>query len=104
MRSSKKEYFHKNFHKIKSNIKRTWKVINSLLKPKSVLKKSQITSIIEGDIEYSYPQDIENALNSFYAPDGRNISNSFDSDNHYTASSSIVSSFYFELTTDSEIY
>ena len=79
-------------------------MINSVLKPKSVLKKSQITSIIEGGIEYSNPQDIANELNSFYASVGRNLSNSFDSDNHYTASSSIVNSFYFKLTTESEIF
>ena len=74
------------------------------MKPKSVLKKSQITSIKEGGIEYSNPQDIANALNWFYASVGRNKSNSFDISNHYTAISSIVNSFYFKLTTVSEIY
>ena len=74
------------------------------LKPNSVLKMSQITSKIESGIEYSDPQDIANALNSFYASVGRNISNSFDSDNHFTASASTASSFYFKLTAESEIY
>ena len=68
------------------------------------LKKSQITSIIEGGIEYSKPQDVATAFNSFCASVGRNTSNSFDSDNHYTASSPIVNSFYFKLTTESEIF
>ena len=78
-------------------------MINSVLKPKSVLKKSQTTPIIEGGIEYSNPQDFANALNSFYASVGRNVASSFDSGNHYTASSSMVNSFYFELTLESEI-
>ena len=78
-------------------------MINSVLKPKSVLKKSQITAIIEDGVEYSNPQDIANALNSFYASVGINLSNSFETDNQYTANSSIVNSFYFKLTTESEI-
>ena len=54
-------------------------MINSVLKPKSVLKKSQM---LKGGTEYSKPQD---------------------SDNHYTASSSMVNSFYFKLNMEPEI-
>ena len=42
IRASKKEYFHQLFHEIKSNIKRTWKVINTFLKPKSVLRSLRL--------------------------------------------------------------
>ena len=79
-------------------------MIDSVMKPKSVLMKSQITSTIEDGVEYSNPPDIANALNSFYASAGRNLSNSFDIDNHYIASSSLVNSFYFKLTPEFEIY
>ena len=48
----KKLYYHEFFDKIKSKIKRTWKVINSVIKRYSVFKKSQITSKIEGGIQY----------------------------------------------------
>ena len=47
------------------------------MKPKCVLKKSQITSVLEGGIEYSNPLDGANELNSIYASVERNISNSF---------------------------
>ena len=63
---------------------------------------SQITSITESNKEYSNTQNIANALNSFCASAGRNISNSYDSDDYYTASSSMVNSFYLKLTTESE--
>ena len=77
--------------------------MNSVLKPKSVLKMSQITSITESNKEYSNTQNIANALNSFCASAGRNISNSYDSDDYYTASSSMVNSFYFKLNMEPEI-
>ena len=77
-------------------------MINSVLKPKSVLKKSQITSIIESGTEYSNLLVIANALNSFYASVVRNLSNSFDTYNHHTSSSAIVNSFYLKLTMESE--
>ena len=69
----------------------------------SVLKKSQITSIIEGGFEYSNLQDIANTLNSFYASVWKNISNLIDTDDQYAANSSIVYSFYFKPTTETEI-
>ena len=78
-------------------------MINSVLRPKSVSKNSQITLSIEDGVEYSSPQDIANLHNSFYASVGRNIPNPFNTDNQYTASSLMVNSFYFKRTTESEI-
>ena len=74
---AKKNYYYNLLESIKTDIKKTWGVINKLLKPRNGQNKKQIASLKFGDNMHSDSQSISNILNEHFASVGRSISNAF---------------------------
>ena len=58
--------------------KRTWKQINSIIRPNRINKKNIRYKICENDITYVTKHDISNVLNSYFVNIGKRISESMD--------------------------
>ena len=64
----KREYYHKLFDKVKSNLKGTWKVINNVLnktKKKSSCKKLRKNNVLTED-----KQNLANIFNDYFSEIG----------------------------------
>ena len=77
VRWTKQNYYQNLLMDIRKNIKKTWNVINSLLKPDKNSCRKDISCIIFEDELYSDPQSIANILNDNFASVGSNIASSF---------------------------
>ena len=72
VRWTKSNYYHNLLIEIKKNIKKTWNVINSLIKPSHNSCKKEISSILFEDELYSDNQSVANVLNNHFASVGSN--------------------------------
>ena len=73
IRTSKSNYFRAKFGDYKNNIKVTWKIINSIIRPNSKQKKEQIQSLIVNNNTITENRNIADALNNFFVNVGINI-------------------------------
>ena len=92
------------FNKVKTDIKKTWNVINTLLKPNFSTTKNHIKVINYLGTSYTDNQSIANCLNTHFASVGANISNSLP--NHDEQSFDFpcsVNSMFFRATNPAEI-
>ena len=76
IRNAKQSYYDTLFDGIRSDIKKTWNIINSILKPDSQSKKCSINKIVHQGISHNNAESIANCLNSHFSSIGANISNS----------------------------
>ena len=98
-RSSKRAYYENKFSEYKTDLKQTWKVINSILRPRNDQCKQPLKKIIIANCEYSENQDIANILNDYFVKVGKNIADSISTNENdhlkYLANNSFVNSLYF---------
>ena len=101
---SKKRYLTNLLDSIKSNMKKTWSVLNGLLKPKLNNNISHIKSILLEGTVFEDGAQIGNLLNHHFSTIGSKISQSFEPSDHFIASSSsILNSFFFHRVTPNEV-
>ena len=97
---SKKLYLSNLLDSIKSNMKKTWSVLNGLLKPKLNRNQNYIKSLLLNGMIFNDNQDISRILNEHFSTIGSKISQSFGHSSHFISSfSSIPNSFFFFGTT-----
>ena len=104
---AKKNYYYNLLESIKADIKKTWGVINKLLKPKNCQNKKQIASLKLGDNMHSDSQSISNILNDHFASVGGNISNAFAGNNNANSYDNVPyqpTHMTFENTTAYEVF
>ena len=78
IRQAKISYHNRTFQRFKSDILKTWKSINKIIRP-NYSKKTLIDSLLVGDELTNNPDLIVNHCNDFFTSVGRNISNSIGS-------------------------
>ena len=108
---AKKNFYLKRFNDCKSDMKKTWCIINSVFKSKSNFKSKQIESIIFNNETYTANSDIASAFNNHFASIAKRIedslpgnsSNGNTTDDTSFSSSGIPNSFFFRPTCESEI-
>ena len=89
----------------KMDCKKTWKIINDLIK-KNTCKQSLSSSFIQGDIEISNPNVIANKFASYFTNIGNNLSKAIPATNKNFKSyldRNFVDSFFMNPTTPDEI-
>ena len=97
---AKKLYLSNLLRSIKSNMKRTWSVLNGILKPNLNRNQNYIKSILLNGEIFEDGRDISRLLNEHFSTIGSKISRSFDPCDHFISSfSSIQNSFFFYGTT-----
>ena len=103
IRNSRKKIYDNLFKSVKSNLNKTWAIINSVLKPTQTLNKSTIKKLIVNDQTYEQDHDIVRLLNEHFASVGRTNAESFPEASQSENVSHIQNSFYMRNTTASEI-
>ena len=106
IRIAKEKYFEDKFDAYKSNIKRTWNLINKLINPSSNSNKCTIEKVIYNNVHISDKDEIASAFNHFFVNVGSEIANSIDShpDNHKMyLQGNYPNSFFFSPVSDVEV-
>ena len=105
IRLNKKIYYKNLLISVKSDIKKTWKIINSVLKPDQTRKKVNVKSLFHDNILYESNEDIANTFNSYFSSIGHQIASSFHSNanNNINNIHSISNSLFFRSTSKLEI-
>ena len=106
IRLAKTKYFENKFNEFKSDAKKTWKLINSLVKPSSNSKKSIIDQIVSNGTMIYNKYDIASSFNSFFVNIGSDIANSINSHNNdhkVYLQGDYPHSFFFSPVTSVEI-
>ena len=105
IRLKKKMYYKNLLINVKSDIKKTWNIINSVLKPDQTRKKLNIKSLLHNNILYESNEGISNTFNSYFASIGSQIASSFHSNNNNSISNihSISNSLFFRNISENEI-
>ena len=99
IRLSKQTYYANKFFEYKEDIKRTWKVINNILKPRNYSFNRSVKKIIVDDTEYTHNVDIANKINDYFVNVGKKIAEGINAndDDHlkYLTNNNFVQSFFF---------
>ena len=107
IRIAKKKYFEHKFNSVKSDIKKTWKLINNILNSKRK-KQVSIKKIVENGAIHSDPISICNSFNNFFVDVGRNIAESVKSNPNdhlkFLSDVNIPNSFFFQPVSPREIF
>ena len=104
IRKAKKLYFGDLFIQLRNNIRKTWSVISSVLKPFHQTQKNKgIKSIIFDNVIYERDEDISNLLNEHYSTIGKKISESFSSSNLPCNAHHVTNSLYLQRTSALEV-
>ena len=106
IRTSKERYFDNKFKDFQYNIKRTWKIINNILRPKSLHNKTTIINIICDGVIHSTDDDITECFNNFFVNVGPNIADNIPRtvktiDNYLAGN--YMQSFYFGPVTSNDV-
>lgn len=102
-RKSKISFYETMFSSIKTDLSRTWAVINSILKPTKNVTKDDIKSLIVNNRVYERDQDIAEILNEHFSSVGKKISESFTEPRPIHNGTHITNSFYFRDVTGVDI-
>ena len=81
IRTAKKSYFHNLLNSVKSDTKKTWKIINNIIRSKQINNKTEIKSISHDNEIITNSYDIASKFNSHFISIGKKISDSIDSNN-----------------------
>lgn len=108
IRIAKRKYYDRIFDEVKGDIRKTWKIINSVLKPKNYDLKRVIKKLNFEGREYSDDSDISHIFNSFFSTIGSNIAETFGDvgDDHktYTSRDRICNSFFLSPVSSNDIF
>ena len=107
IRAAKKSHFSRRFVQCKDNLKKTWRLINSVIKPNHELKVKTIVKLIDGESIYSDPLHIAEKFNVDFANVGRRIAESCPTvgDNFaYWLSGNYCSSFQYSPLSSSDVF
>ena len=106
LRERRKAYFANQFECVKGDIKRTWSLINNVIKPNVVKKRGNIKELRIGDDIVCDSKRIANEINNFFSTIGSSIANSLPPPNfdyrHYLRGD-YVNSFFLPLTTTDDV-
>ena len=105
IRVAKKRYFDNKFQQCTRDIKQTWNLINSVLRPGK--NKSSLHKIIHNDSEITDPAQIANAFNLHFSSIGNKLKNDLPSENtknfSYFLPASNPNSIFFSPSTPEEV-
>ena len=76
IRDARKNYYELKFAQCKNDMKKTWRLINNIIKPGYRLNKQSIAKIIDDEVELSDPMHIAEKMNFEFANVGRKIAES----------------------------
>ena len=71
VRTAKKFFYKNEFDKFRNNAKKSWHVLNNLMGRDK--KRSQITSILDGNNELTDKRDIANKFADYFGTIGQNL-------------------------------
>ena len=101
---AKNNYFTNLLNNVKSDMKKTWSTLNTLLKPNSDKSTSHIDKIICNNVTIDNNLDICNLFNNHFSSIGSRISSSFSgSHDAFVPASRINNSFFFRPVTSNDI-
>lgn len=102
IREAKRKYYARTFETFKSDIKRTWSIINNSLKTNS---KQQQSKFIINDVTTTDPDEIANGFNNYFINIGVTIADQIQSTRHFSEylTSPATSHFNFNLVNEDEI-
>ena len=101
---SKLEFFSRQLNQVKGNMKRTWNIINGLLKPCTNRKMPNIRSLLINNQQIFGNDQISNSLNQHFSTIGSTISNSFPgTSNRASPSRTIPNSLFFRPCTANDV-
>ena len=101
---SKLEFFSRQLNQVKGNMKRTWNIINGLIKPNKNRKIPNIKSLLINNQQIFGNDQICNSLNQHFSTIGSSISNSFSGTyNRSPPSSTLRNSFFFRPCTTNDV-
>ena len=104
IRSAKKIYYEKKFNDCSGNLRRTWKLINDVIRPNYHGRRT-IEKIIRGDEQFEDQEDIANILNETFSRVGSDISQGFSNVANYEdyLTGDFSGSFFFNPTSSYSI-
>ena len=76
IRRSKKDYYEHKFNAAKSDIKRTWRIINNIINTKNSKVENTVKKIIHDAVVHVDSEDIANMFNDYFVDIGKNIADS----------------------------
>ena len=79
IRLSKKQYYSSKFNQCKNNVKQTWKLINTAIRPGR--KNDNLTKIIHEGTEISNEKQIANIFNNHFSSIGLELKNAIPTEN-----------------------
>ena len=106
IRTAKKTYFQNLFNDIKKDTKKTWSIINEIIRPNCNKNASEIKSIIHNDSLIIQPNTIASIFNSYFPFVGKIISDAFSNGNHFqnfAIQNSPVNSFFFSYVNNEDV-
>ena len=82
IRTSKKRYYSEKFQALKDNIKATWKLINSILRPNKIEDlKGIVKKIVYDNVEYTSEKNIVEIFNEHFVSVGQRVQESITPNN-----------------------
>ena len=104
IRLAKTKYYKYNFEKFRTNMRKTWQLINNVVRP-GFSKKTLIDKLTIGDTITDNSDIIANYVNNFFSTIGRNISESIISnyDDHKTYLEGNYPDFQIQNSSPSDI-
>jgi len=106
IKKSKKQYFTDVFNRYTNDTKKTWNIINNILRPSNNKLNSKIKEIISNNNIYTDKGEIANTMNSYFCNIGKNINDSIN-DNGINPTeyidADLPNSFFFVPTSTNSI-
>ena len=81
IRQSKNDYYEHKFNAAKSDIKRTWRIINNIINTKNRKLENIVMKLIHDDVVQEDPEDIAKMFNNNFLDIGKNIAESIGGNN-----------------------
>ena len=103
LRVSKREYYSKLLNDFRDNIKKTWNILNNILKPNKIHDKSNINSLLINGTLINDKKRICETFNNYFAGVGSSIAGSFQEQEHRMCDSRVCNSFFFRYVSVGEI-
>ena len=109
IRLARKSYYETLFMRIKNNIRKTWKVINSIISNKSKSDNRSVKMLVVDDINLNKDSDIAAAFNNHFSTIGKKINESLPNPTvsnditTYMSTASPSNSFFFSPISSRDI-
>ena len=98
LKQSKANYYKRAFDGVKTNVKKTWKLLNNIIRPNKGQSKAEISKIISDNITYTDSKEICDLFNTFFSSIGDHIQSSIPGTSINNSTINILnhsSSFFF---------